>query len=263
MDARWTAVADEAAERWPGVTRADAAFFARVEGRPFERCPVPVELWLVDACLRNDATALQIFERDFLAPLPPTLRRFRLDVAAVDELLQTLRTHLLLPGADRPARLATFEGSAPLAAWLRAVLVRLALDVTRATTAGAREGDEVLAELSCSGTALDVAVMRAEHAPALREAFVSGFRALSPRERNVVRLQVLDGLSLEQIGALYGVNKSSVSRWLAEVHQQLRRAVLRALGERLALPPPELESLVDLMRSQLELASALRTGSVS
>lgn len=224
-----------------------------------EGCVAPEEVWLARACAEGDRAACEVLEREYLAALRPIIRRVHHDEARVDEVLQSVRERLLVPVSGLPPRLLAFEGAAPLDAWLRAVATRLALNALRERKGVVRDGEEVLAELSASGTALDVKVLRATHDRTFREAFHEGFRALSARERNVLRLQVVDGLSLEQIGRLYAVNKSSVSRWLADVHAQLERSVRAALGTRLKLAESELDSFIDAMRSQLSLTSAMRS----
>lgn len=72
------------------------------------------------------------------------------------------------------------------------------------------------------------------------------------RERTVFRLHLLDGLSLDEIGRLYGVNKSSVSRWLGAVRAHLLDTARSELAARLA--PGDLASLVRAFRENLDLS---------
>ena len=73
----------------------------------------------------------------------------------------------------------------------------------------------------------------------------------------MLRLQGLDGLSLEAIGEVYGVNKSTVSRWLARVHEVLLERTRSELGLRLTLDSAQLDSLFRAMRSSMELSLEL------
>jgi RNA polymerase sigma-70 factor len=212
------------------------------------------ELVLVCACLEQQPRALEHFEREFLSPLRAVVRRFDVDV---DEVLQLVRTQVLV---GPPARLEQFRGSAPLSAWLRAVATRTALNARRPAGGIERTGDELLELVSVGGTAPELRLLRVEHAATFGLVFREAFRSLSSRERNALRLQCLDALSLEQIGAIYAVNKATVSRWISAAREALEKRVRSGLFEKLGLHGPELESFIIAMRSQLELASLLRTG---
>src|SRR6185436_3937910 len=78
---------------------------------------------------------------------------------------------------------------------------------------------------------------------ALREAFAS----LEPGERDVLRMHFLEGLSLNQIAAMYQVNKSTISRRMAKAREAL-------LERTRALPPTELDSLLEQLGPRLDLS---------
>ena len=78
--------------------------------------------------------------------------------------------------------------------------------------------------------------------------------SLSPRERTLLKLHTLDGLSLEQIGPLYKKDKSTISRWLAKAQQQLHEVTRAQLVSALALTPHELESVLRAAQSELSLS---------
>jgi RNA polymerase sigma-70 factor (ECF subfamily) len=96
----------------------------------------------------------------------------------------------------------------------------------------------------------------ARHRPAFKAAFRAALASLEARERTLLRMQVVDGLSLERIGVIYAVNKSTVSRWLTRAQEQLMDETKSRLRAELALSGGELESLVRAMRSGIELSVA-------
>lgn len=210
------------------------------------------ELALAARCVAGEAAALHTLEHDYLAKLRPTVARVSADDAFIDEVLQHLRTRLLLGDA----KLATFGGQAPLLSWLRAVAVRTALNVRRASPRLETADDDALELLSTAGPEPELLLLRQRHAPQFREAFRGALAELTARERNVLRLQALDGLTLEQIGRLHAVNKSTVSRWLTQVHEALAFRTRELLGEKLALDSAQLDSLMRALRSNLELSLA-------
>lgn len=208
------------------------------------------EQTLVAKCVEGDAASLRTFERDYVSQLRSTISRIDKDDAFIDEVLQHLRTRLLMG----EKRLATFAGQAPLISWLRAVAVRTALNVRRATPKYEITDDDALELVSAAGPEPELLVLRQRHGAQFRDAFRTALKELTARERNVLRLQALDGLTLEQVGKLHDVNKSTVSRWLTHVHETLARRTRDLLGERLALDSAQLDSLMRAMRSNLELS---------
>ena len=74
------------------------------------------------------------------------------------------------------------------------------------------------------------------------------------RERTLLRLHTVEGLSLERMGVMYRKDKATLSRWLAAAREKLAEETRARLAERLALAPPELASLLRAIRSQLEVS---------
>ena len=74
------------------------------------------------------------------------------------------------------------------------------------------------------------------------------------RDRNVLRLYYADGLTLEKIGVLHGVNLSTVQRWIKNTQASLLTATRARLREQSGISPPEFESLSRALMSQIELS---------
>jgi len=55
----------------------------------------------------------------------------------------------------------------------------------------------------------------------------------APRERNLLRYQVLDRLGIDHIGALHGVHRVTAARWIAHARRALIEGVRRRLQDRL------------------------------
>lgn len=61
-------------------------------------------------------------------------------------------------------------------------------------------------------------------------------------------------MTLEEIGALRQVHKSTISRELTRVRQALLKEAQRELARRHQLQPEQVQSLVDFVSSQLDLS---------
>lgn len=207
------------------------------------------DLALVAACARGDAAAL----RDFDERLRVEVRRAAtpLDESGVlvDEVAQVARERLLLPGADGRPRLLDYAGEGPLGAWLRAMAVRLALNVKR------QGGREELVSRAPDGPLADpdpeLALLRARHREAFRTAFVAALDTLTPRDRTLMRLTALDGLTCAQVGQMYAKDASTISRWLAQARAVLLERTRLSLRQALGLSDSALDSVMRAADSEL------------
>lgn len=215
------------------------------------------ELLLCCACLEADEQALEIFHREHVPSIRNTLRQLRLNAALCDELQQQLVQELLLPGEGRAALLSNYAGLGSLAGWLRVVTSR------RARRALGREkklipiSDEAIAEQIAVGEGDELAGAKAEYRAAFKRAFKAALLALPPREQNVLRQRYADGLSLEQIGAVYRVHLSTVHRWLERIRAALLEETRLGLARELKISEEECESILRLIQSDLDMT--LRT----
>jgi len=206
------------------------------------------DLVLAADCLAGQPAALARFERDEIAQLGTWLARRRLPPADVDEVLQQLREKLLT--GEHP-RLRDYAGRGPLRAWLRAAALRTAHNLRR--TPATRATVEIPAEaLVDVGADVELLALEQRHADTLKRAVQVGLATLETRHRTMLRLHLLDGLSLDEIGRLYGVNKSSISRWLGDARAQVLDAIRRELAATIA--PSDLGSLVRVLRDRIDLS---------
>ncbi|MCA9611101.1 MAG: sigma-70 family RNA polymerase sigma factor, partial [Myxococcales bacterium] len=87
-----------------------------------------------------------------------------------------------------------------------------------------------------------------------REAFEEAVGALSPRERNLLRLHFLRRVTLESLAELYGVHRATIVRHLAKIRERLDAATQAALRDRLGADKREVESVMDLIRSRFDVS---------
>jgi RNA polymerase sigma-70 factor len=209
-----------------------------------------VDLYLAAAAARGHDDAVRVFDGQLLSDLPRWLARLRLSGDLVEEVRQQLRAKLLV---GPPPKLAQYRASGRLAAWVRMVAMRTALDMCEAdpTMAGRLQtGDEPLLD------ALDQEqqLVRSKYGGLVEEALRGAVRQLSKRDRNLLRFHYVSGMTFEAIARTYHVNRSTAVRWLAAIRDDLESAVRIRLWEELGVSPTELRSLWHAVRSDVEVS---------
>jgi len=211
------------------------------------------DLYLACACAHDDAAAHAAFDRAFLSEIGKHIRRIDPAGELIDEVQQLLRERLLVARAGERPRIAEYSGRGPLAAWVRVAAVRVAVDLRRKRgTDPAALGDaEHLAAADLDPeTALIRARYQRDYETALREALAE----LSAKQRNLLRMHFVDGMTVDRIGVAYRVHRATAARWIVDLRRQLLDATYHRLGARLHLSPAEFASLTAIVRSELHLS---------
>jgi RNA polymerase sigma-70 factor (ECF subfamily) len=262
LEPRLREALDEARVGWPDVTVEPQAFAAHLGARVGDGAILDGlaalhagDLYLACACESGDGAALAAFERAFLARLPDVLSRFSRDPALVDEVRQGLRAKLLTADGGR-ARIADYQGRGSLAGWVRAAAARMALDlIEQQKRFVPTEDPQRGLPLATPEPELDF--LKARYAGEFQRAFEAAFGALEPPARTLLRLYYLDGLGLAQIGKLEQVHESTISRRLDAAREALFAETRRQLAEILDVDTAEVESLMRLAASRIDVS--LRT----
>jgi RNA polymerase sigma-70 factor (ECF subfamily) len=207
-------------------------------------------LALAQACLTGQRAALVAFERAVLPEVAIALRRLGATLDEVTEVEQRLRIELFVPGEGRRSRLVHFSGRGSLRGWLRAVAAQEYGHLKRR-----ERPSEPLEELAdaflAEGTAPDLKRARAQCQAAFREALEEAVAALPVRERTALRLNAIDGMSIDQLARIYKTHRSTAARWVARARESIEAHVRESLAARLNLCGPELDSVVRLVRDDL------------
>lgn len=205
------------------------------------------DLYLACACLLRVPGALSAFEVHALPRIDPVVRRYDSDPGFVDEVRALVRERLFMP----PPRIAEYSGLGPLVSWLRAMAARLALNHLQPTRRRARVEAEELDDLPFAAPDPALAILQGAHRATFRTAFQQALRALPVRERTALKLNALDGVTLDKLGAMYRCDKSTVSRWLAHAHAFLLEHTRSNLQASLSLTESDVDSLMVALHSQV------------
>ncbi|MGE0792386.1 MAG: sigma-70 family RNA polymerase sigma factor [Sandaracinaceae bacterium] len=268
LQARLFERAAQARERWPGVTLDDDVFVAHVAAcAPDLTDPADAldslhtdDLFLAGACGRGDSRALRHFEKQVLPAAEPAIARIDRDPVFIEDAVHEVRVRLLVDSDQGPARIRSYLGQGPLRSWVSVIAMRTAYSLKRKKPPELARDEELLEAIPFEGTSPELKVLRKDIAGPFRAAFDEALAGLEARERNVLRLYLLDGMPSEVIGRMYGVHRATVARWISGAHAAILEATRRKLTAELGLIGKDLDTLMRLVAGNLEvsLATVLR-----
>ncbi len=214
------------------------------------------ELLLAFAAAQGNAAAVTIFDVRYSDIFRSTALRI-LSASDAEDMVQLLRERLLVGDNERAARLVEYRGQAPLSSWLRTLCTRACLNAKR-DRPGRREREldskaEVLVFADIDPIAAQV--LR-RYGPTFKLSFERALGELSPQLRNVLRMNVVDGLNIDAVGRIYGVHRATVARWISHARDTLSARTAELLGAEAQLTPTEFMSIARLCQSQIHLSIA-------
>lgn len=255
-------IVKRAQDRWPGVD-ADAADFLRAVARRLpEDTPLGEaleatdtdDLYLAFACTSGNRAALLAFERAFLGDVGAYVAAVDSSPAFADEVRQALRDKLFTSQEGEP-KIAEYSGRGALGGWVRVTALRAALNLRRgAKRAAAADRRASIETALTSELSPDLAYLKERYRDAFAEALGAAVAGLSDRDRALLRLYHVDGLSLEAMAALYRVHLSTVSRWLTCARESVAEATSSHVRDRLGVDRSEVDSIAALVMSQIDVS---------
>ncbi|HET9960063.1 MAG TPA: sigma-70 family RNA polymerase sigma factor [Polyangiaceae bacterium] len=202
------------------------------------------------ACLRGRPGAAEVLNEVYLLPLAEGIQRVCRSPELTDGVLQNLREKLLLPPAPR---LLAYQAPGNFRAWLKVVATSLALDVARELGIKRQREVELDEQLEALAAGPEEQYVRAELQEAFREALRAAVKGLRERERQVLRMHLVAGWNITQIGRVFSVNKSTAARWLVAAKDQLHVLLCADLGRRLGANSGEDSLVLEEMPSRLDI----------
>jgi RNA polymerase sigma-70 factor, ECF subfamily len=227
----------------------------------------PADLYLACACSKGMGNAISAFDRDYMKEVDIALARMRIGPPRLNDVKQLVRQRLFVGGGTAGAptsagKISEYGGRGDLRRWVRSVAVRTCLNELRK---GKREvlvdDDQLIAQHTVS-TADDpeVEYMKRTYANEFKASFAEALGQLGPREQTLLRYHHVDGLNIDEIGAIYRVHRVTAFRWIEKAKEQLVKATLEHLRAKLKLPSAELDSVLRMIRSQIHLSLVRHLG---
>lgn len=264
VQATLAALCREAAAAWPGVRVSDEELVGALAEKLAGDEPPPLtaaaaaELYLALGCARGDEAAVVAFDRDYLSVVPQALAAMKLPAATVEDVRSAVRDKLLLADGDRRPRIVDYAGRGRLRGLVQVTATRTAIDRIRLEE---REA-ELPARDFAAPTDVALSLIKAQYREAFRAGFARAVETASRRDRNLLRLHFLGGVTLEQLAQMYGVHRATVVRWLAAAREAVFGATREHVAQQLNAPADELDEMFDLVKSRVELSVERLLGSI-
>jgi RNA polymerase sigma-70 factor (ECF subfamily) len=251
-----------AREAWPGVEVAAREFASYLSERlpddehletSIARAHID-DLYLACACARRNPHALAEFEQRFLPDVAAYVATVDASPAFADEVRQILRKKLFVSDGESRAKIMDFGGRGPLGGWLRIVAIRTARDLKRSQNRHHPGRAKESLQIRSSTPDPELQLVKARYGREFRIAFETTLSSLAPRDRNVLSLYFLEGMTSNEIAALYQVSGAAVRLWLKRSRGTILSETRRLLGDRLGMKDSELQSLMYVVQSQLDVS---------
>jgi RNA polymerase sigma-70 factor (ECF subfamily) len=250
---RWV---DAARRRWPGIELPAAALAEHLAALGIAADPAHPhadDLYLACAAARGDDAAVAVFEEE-LSPVARSAAR-RIDGSAdfVDEVVQAIRERLLVARDGQPPRIAEYGGQGTLAAWVRVAAMRLAMNSLRDRRNNVLVDDEAFFDTLTAGSDAERAAARARWGEVCADALRGALAGLTARERNLLRLHHLHGLTVDELAPTMKVHRATVARWLQRARERLLQATRAGIKARLAAADSDVDSILRELQSRIDV----------
>jgi RNA polymerase sigma-70 factor (ECF subfamily) len=210
------------------------------------------DLYLACACAEQVDGAAAAFEARFASVIGRAVARVLGDACQCDEAVQQVRERLLVGGADGKPKIGNYRGDGPLESWVAVASIRCAVSMGRSLTAERRLRAKAMGEVA--GADPELLLMKGQLRRELELAVAAGLDRLEQRERLVLRLYLVSGMTLAAIGCSLGISQSSVSRQVAQARDCVLAEVRQRLADRLKLDHSDLHSVYRLVASRLDVS---------
>jgi RNA polymerase sigma-70 factor, ECF subfamily len=168
-----------------------------------------------------------------------------------NDVMQQALSRLLVPEEGAARRILEYRGMAPLSSFLRIICTRMAISIARKTL---QESNLSLSyEVVAPGNDLELDALRARYREPFTVAMREALRALSPRNKTLLKLHFAKGVQVAALATMYNIHRVSMSRWIAEAKEELFTATKEGFKAEVHVTDSEFQSVLRVMRSELDL----------
>jgi RNA polymerase sigma-70 factor (ECF subfamily) len=208
--------------------------------------------YLAFACAGGDAAAIAACDAILVREAGFAASGTRMQASARDEATQIVREAMFVARGERPPAIADYAGRGALRSLLRVAVSRELVRIAKAQHRVAPLEEQLLGDAGFDDPALEQ--LKAKYRAELAEAFRTALGELPPRDRTLLRYQVVDGLTIDEIGSIYKVHRATAARWLAKIRDDIVERTRTLMAQALGVDSDEAASIVRLVQSQLDVS---------
>jgi RNA polymerase sigma-70 factor (ECF subfamily) len=263
LELRLRSIAGRALAAWPGLPIDAGRLTSRIARAIGDDAEAGLaELHVEDfalavACADELPGALALCDRLCAGAITAAVARVDRSPDLRDEVRQILWQRIFVGTAAQSPRIRSYGGRGPLAGWVAVAAQRIALDLRREEARASGQNslaDPLADQVLPADDHPEIDYLRTRYKTEFEAAVSAALAGLPDRDRLLLRLTTVSGLSHEQIGNIYGVNQSTVTRWISRAREQVLEATEREVCSRLRLPVAEFRSLAGMLVSRLDLS---------
>src|SRR5262249_55618053 len=160
---------------------------------------------------------------------------------------------LLVAEEGKAPLLESYTGRGSLEAFVRVAASRIAVDLQRRGGRKASSLDAALGKAALTED-LELKLLKEAYREPFRVAFAAAIRGLAREHRGLLRLHYVEGMTTEQLARLHRIGRATVVRRLRDAREKLVEGVQEELRARHGIAKTELEGLLRVLRSQIDLS---------
>jgi RNA polymerase sigma-70 factor (ECF subfamily) len=250
-------------EVWPTVDLDPQRFVEVVTGLANAR-PGPLratvatlrldEIYLAAGCADGNSGAIVAFEDAFFGEIPRAFSSRSHDEAFLDDARQNLRELLFVGRSGQPPEISRYGGRGSLRRWFRLVLVHHTLNYKRAEARAPVPADLKYDQLLLAPGDPELVYLRQRYSADFRAATEEAVQRVAPEDRLILQHHYVERLSIDRIGAIYGIHRVTAARRVNKARDEFVQRVREALTARLHLEERELLSILRLLPTQFSLS---------
>lgn len=235
----------------PGVEIAPAVAVRFIEAKGDDAVEID-DLVLICACLEGDPVALQLFEARYADDIHLAARKGASAGVEPEELHAAMMQLLFV----EPRKATQYSGRSDLRRWLRVVVSRWVVDrIRRAAVRPVMQATEPAALAEAIRTRdPELRYLGERYREPVRVSLERAFGRLTPKERNLLRLRLLEGWGHDKLAARYGIHRTSAARWVGEAQRSLLEHARTCMQDDFGIAPSEFDTIARAVQSQLHLS---------
>jgi RNA polymerase sigma-70 factor (ECF subfamily) len=210
------------------------------------------DMYLACACVERIPIAVAEFLATFGERIPLYLGKLARNADLVAEVRQILVTRCVIGDPNKPPALTAYSATGSLEGWLRATVVREALAINRARDR--HEGDvDAALEAQMPWVDHEISLFKQIYREPVSRAFATACAGLAAEDRALLRLHYVDGVTTAKLATMFGISRATLIRRLAAARESLVERVKSALKVASGVADQDFESILRLVKSQIDL----------